>query len=154
MKTKIVALILASLSIANAAEPLKTPNRGRLINAMESPTEFLVNPEKKIEIRFLDKDGKVIAPAGQVVTVSMGDRSNPTKLTFKQDGDKIVSEQTIAVGDNLPLVLQIRAKEGAKAVTQKFNLNFAICPTCKNPEYACSCDHDSSDHHDESDHSH
>jgi hypothetical protein len=141
MKTKIVALILAALGIANAAEALKTPNHGRLIDAVESPTEFLVTPEKKIEIRFLDKAGKVIAPTGQVVTVSMGDRSNPTKLTFKQDGDKIVSEQTIAVGDNLPLVLQIRAKEGAKAVTQKFNLNFVICPTCKNAEYACSCDH-------------
>jgi hypothetical protein len=38
-------------------------------------------------------------------------------------------------------VVQIRAKEGAKAVNEKFNLNLEQCPTCKNKEYACTCAH-------------
>lgn len=155
MKIKIIALIIASLTLANAAEKLKAPNHGRLIEAVNPHAEFLLTPDKKIEIRFLDDSGKVIAPAGQVVTVIMGDRLNPTKLSFTQDGDKLLSNQTIPIGDNLPVVLQIRAKDAAKPVTHKFNLNLAKCPTCGNAEYACSCDHHSSDHsHGGSDHSH
>lgn len=155
MKTKIIALIIASLTFANAAEKLKAPNHGRLIEAVNPHAEFLITPDKKIEIRFLDDLGKVITPTGQVVTVTMGDRLNPTKLSFTQDGDKLLSNQTIPTGDNLPVVLQVRAKDAAKPVTHKFNLNLAKCPTCGNAEYACSCNHDSSDHsHGGSDHSH
>jgi len=139
MKTKIIALIIASLSFATAAEE-KAPNGGRLVAAVTPHAEFLVTADKKIEIRFL-KAGKVIAPGAQVVTVTMGDRANPTKLAFTSDGDKLVSDQIIPEGKELPVVLQIRAKEGEKAVTAKFNLNMSICPECKLNEYACACDH-------------
>ena len=71
----------------------------------------------------------------------MGDRTKPTKLAFAKDGDKLVSDKTIPEGKELPVVLQIRAKAGEKAVTEKFNLNLATCPTCEHLEYACSCDH-------------
>jgi hypothetical protein len=71
-KTKIIALIIASLTFATAAEKIKAPNGGRIINTVTPNAEFLVAPDKKIEIRFLDAAGKVIAPAAQVVTVTMG----------------------------------------------------------------------------------
>ncbi len=47
----------------------------------------------------------------------------------------------ILKGKELPVVLQIRAKEGDKAITAKFNLNMANCPECSHAEYACTCDH-------------
>ena len=141
MKTRLIALIIASLTFANAAEKIKAPNGGRIVDAVTPHAEFLVTTDKKIEIRFLDDTGKVIAPADQVVTVTMGDRAAPTKLTFAKDGDKLVSDKAIPEGKELPVVLQIRAKEGEKAVTEKFNLNMAICPECKFAEYACTCDH-------------
>jgi hypothetical protein len=141
MKTKIIALIIASLTFATAAEKIKAPNGGRIIDTVTPHAEFLVTPDKKIEIRFLDEAGKVIAPAAQVVTVTMGDRAAPTKLAFTKDGDKLISDKTIPDGKELPVVLQIRAKEGEKPVTEKFNLNLAKCPTCSNAEYACACDH-------------
>jgi len=47
----------------------------------------------------------------------------------------------IPEGENLPTVVQIKANPDAKAVTEKFNLNLAQCPTCKNKEYACTCEH-------------
>ncbi|MEO8615949.1 MAG: hypothetical protein ABI600_12470, partial [Luteolibacter sp.] len=81
MKTKVLALIIASLTFANAAEKIKAPNGGRIIEAVTPHAEFLVTPEKKVEIRFLEA-GKVIAPGSQVVTVTTGDRANPTKLAF------------------------------------------------------------------------
>ena len=141
MKTKIIALVIASLSFATAAEKIKAPNGGRIINTVTPNAEFLVTPEKKVEVRFLDAAGKVIAPAAQVVTVTMGDRAAPTKLAFAKDGDKLVSDKVIPEGKELPVVLQIKTTPDAKAVTAKFNLNLSICPTCKNAEYACTCDH-------------
>ncbi len=141
MKTKIIALIIASLTFANAAEKIKAPNGGRIIDTVTPNAEFFVTPEKKVEVRFLDDAGKVIAPAAQVVTVTMGDRSAPTKLAFTKDGDKLVSDKTIPEGKDLPVVVQIKATPDAKSVTEKFNLNLAKCPTCSNAEYACTCEH-------------
>lgn len=142
MKTKIIALIIASLTFASAAQPekMKSPNGGRIISTVTPNAEFLVTPENKVEVRFLEA-GKVIAPATQVVTVTMGDRTAPTKLAFTKDGDKLVSDKAVPEGKNLPVVVQIKATPDAKAVTEKFNLNLAKCPTCSNAEYACSCEH-------------
>ena len=108
------------------------PTGGKLITEVEPHVEFFVNKDKKVEIRFIDDDMKV---------VTLGDRSAPTKLSFTKDGDKLVSDKAIPEGADLPTVVQIREKEGAKAVTEKFNLNLAQCPTCKNKEYACTCAH-------------
>ena len=144
MKTRIIAIaaLAAGLTFGHAAEKIKAPNGGRIIETVEPHAEFLITAEKKIEIRFLDDSGKVVAPGAQVVTVTMGDRANPTKLAFAKDGDKLVSDKTIPDGKELPVVLQIRAKEGEKASTAKFSLNLAKCATCEHAEYACSCAHD------------
>ena len=117
------------------------PTGGRLITRVEPHVEFFVNAEKKVELRFIDDDMKVVATATQVVTVVLGDRSAPTKLSFTQVGDKLVSDKTIPEGNDFPTVVQIRENEGAKPVNEKFNLNLNDCPTCKNREYACVCDH-------------
>ncbi len=143
MKTKIatIAALVASLAFATAAEKIKAPNGGRIIDTVTPNAEFLVTTDKKVEVRFLDETGKVIAPDVQTVTVVMGDRAAPTKLAFAKDGDKLVSDKVIPDGKELPVVLQIKTTPDAKAVTEKFNLNLAKCPTCSNAEYACTCDH-------------
>jgi hypothetical protein len=144
MKHKLIALtvLLMTLTFANSAEKIKAPNGGRIIDSVEPHAELVVTADKKIEIRFLDAAGKVVAPAAQVVTVTMGDRANPTKLAFTKDGDKLVSDKVIPDGKGHPVVLQIRAKEGEKASTAKFTLNLAKCATCEHAEYACTCIHD------------
>lgn len=122
------------------------PTGGRLITEVEPHAEFFVNKDKKVEVRFVDDDNKVVAPGEQVVTVTLGDRSAPTKLSFSKDGDKLISDKVIPEGNDLPTVVQVREKEGAKAVTEKFNLNLEQCPTCKYKEYACTCEHGEHDH--------
>ncbi|MHB1080315.1 MAG: hypothetical protein ACYC67_12985 [Prosthecobacter sp.] len=117
------------------------PNGGKLITEVEPHVEFFVNKDKKVEIRFINDDNKVVAPGEQVISVTLGDRSAPTKLSFAKEGDKLISDKAIPEGNDLPTVVQIRAKEGAKAVNEKFNLNLEQCPTCKNKEYACTCAH-------------
>ena len=147
MKTKIIALIIASLTFASAAEIIKAPNGGRIIETVSPHAEFLITADKKIEIRFLDEAGKTIAPAAQIVTVTMGDRSAPTKLAFTKDGDKLVSDKVIPDGKLLPLVLQIKTTPEAKTITTKFNLDLSTCPECKLTEYACTCDHGAGEKH-------
>ena len=117
------------------------PTGGKLITEVEPHVEFFVNKDKKVEIRFIDDDMKVVAPGAQVISVTLGDRSAPTKLSFTKDGDKLISDKAVPEGNDLPTVVQIREKEGAKAVTEKFNLNLEQCPTCKNKEYACTWAH-------------
>jgi hypothetical protein len=118
------------------------PTGGKLITGVEPNAEFFVNKDKKVEIRFVDKANKVIAPGAQVVSVILGDRTKPVKLTFTRDGDSLVSDGAVPEGNDHPTVVQIKTDEAAKAVTAKFNLNLTKCPTCPNSEYACVCDHD------------
>ncbi len=150
MKTKLLTtlLTLALAFTASAADKDKHeheakagPTGGRLITEVEPHVEFFVNKDKKVEIRFINDDMKVVAPGAQVISVTVGDRSAPTKLSFTKDGDKLVSDKTVPEGNDLPTVVQIRAKEGDKAINEKFNLNLSDCPTCKNKEYACTCAH-------------
>jgi hypothetical protein len=163
MKTKLLSLslALAAFTFANAADKkahdhdhdhaaMAGPTGGRVIHEVEPHAEFFINKDKKVEIRFLSDDNKVVAPGEQVVTVTLGDRKAPSKLAFIKDGDKLISDKAIPEGNDLPTVVQIRQKEGAKAVTEKFNLNLEQCPTCKYKEYACICDHA----HDHADHDH
>jgi hypothetical protein len=118
------------------------PTGGKLITEVEPHVEFFVNAEKKVEIRFISDDMKVVAPAEQVITVILGDRTAPTTLTFTKDGDKLISDKAVPEGNDLPTVVQIKTTPDAKTVNEKFNLNLAQCPTCANKEYACTCAHD------------
>lgn len=53
----------------------------------------------------------------------------------------LISDKAVPEGNDLPTVVQIKATPDAKAVTEKFNLNLAQCPTCENKEYACTWAH-------------
>ena len=151
---KSTLLTLAALGLAltvGAAEKEKDdhdhdhakagPTGGKLITKVEPHAEFFVNKDNKVEIRFVDDDMKVIAPGEQVVTVTLGDRSAPTKLSFIKEGNKLISDKVIPEGNNLPTVVQIKTTADAKSVIEKFNLNLADCQECKHMEYACTCDH-------------
>lgn len=152
MKKQIITtLFTAILAITvNAAEKDKHdheheakagPNGGKLITEVEPHVEFFVNKDKKVEIRFIDDDMKVVAPGEQVISVILGDRAAPTKLSFTKDGDKLISDKAVPEGNDLPTVVQIKTAPDAKAVMEKFNLNLSDCPTCEHAEYACTCAH-------------
>lgn len=117
------------------------PNGGRVITKVEPHAEFFVTADRKVQITFLGDDGKAVAPADQVVMVTTGDRSAPTKLTFTKSGNSLVSNAALPEGNNLPTVVQIKSAPDAKAVTEKFNLDLSKCSTCSNAEYACTCEH-------------
>ncbi len=124
------------------------PNGGRLLTEGEPHLEFLVTNDKKVKLTFLDENKKAVPVGDKKVSVTLGDRSNPTKLTFPEGADPLVSENTIPEGNDYPVVVQILASADAKPLFEKFNLNMEDCPTCDYLEYACTCDH-AHDHGDE-----
>ena len=117
------------------------PNKGRLITSVTPHAEFFVTAERKIQITFVGEDGKPVAPAAQVVTVTAGDRSAPTKLTFTQTGNVLLSDAALPGGNKFPTVVQIKTTPDSKPTYARFTLNTAICGECKNAEYACVCGH-------------
>lgn len=149
MKTKTIhllaALILALPAFAgdnhDHAKKEAGPNGGKILTAVEPHAEFFVTSDRKVQITFLDDNGKAIAPAAQTVTVTAGERSAPTKLTFAKSGNVLISDKSLPEGTAFPAVVQIKLTPEAKAVVEKFNLNLAKCPECKLAEYACTCAH-------------
>jgi len=159
MKTKSFALVLTLASVAlcssvtaadtkPAADPGHThekrtagPNRGRVITGITPRAEFFVTPDRKVQITFLGKDDAVIAPAAQVVTVTAGDRSAPTKLTFARQGDVLLSTTALPAGNDFPVVVEITSSPGSPNAVEKFYFDSSQCGECKNAEYACICAH-------------
>ena len=117
------------------------PTGGRLLVEVEPHMEFLVNPvTKKVEVRFVGDANIVLPPNGQEVAVTIGVGTSATVLTFTKDGDKLVSDTAIPEGDNLPTLVQFRAKPGESQVTaDKFTLSLTLCPAGRHPQYACTC---------------
>lgn len=115
------------------------PNGGRLLTALEPHAEFLVLPDRRVQITFLDAQDKPVAPGNQIVVVTAGERSAPTKLTFALDGAVLRSNGPLPAGNDFPTVVQIKVNPAGRFVTEKFNLNLSVCPDCKHAEYACIC---------------
>jgi len=78
------------------------PNGGRIIATVHPRAEFFVTADRKVQITFLDAAGQAIAPAEQVVTVTTGDRSAPTKLTFAKTGNTLLSTAALPAGNCRP----------------------------------------------------
>ncbi|MCH6256152.1 hypothetical protein MLD52_06305 [Puniceicoccaceae bacterium K14] len=117
------------------------PNGGRVINKGGVTCEFLLTDDRFIEIRFLDEDGAIVKPSGQVITVVGGDRSAPTELVFEDKGDAMVSSASFPEGKALPLVLEIRQTKDSDPVRERIRLATHSCGSCDYLEYACVCGH-------------
>lgn len=150
MKLRLIALpLLTALAFAlptTAAEHTHEkkeagPNGGRLLTAIDPHAEFFVTADRKVQITFLDAADQPVAPSGQVVTVTTGDRAAPTRLSFTRAGNVLLSDAALPEGNNLPTVVQIKVSPDAPTVTERFNVDLSICGGCNHAEYACTCDH-------------
>jgi hypothetical protein len=140
--TLLAAIALGMGAVAHAKEKkVAGPNGGRILAGLEPRAEFFVMADRKVKITFLNKDGKPVAPADQVVNVTAGDRSAPTRLTFVKSDGVLVSNAALPAGNDFPTVVQIKPAPDGKTVVERFNLDLSICDECKKAEYACICDH-------------
>lgn len=117
------------------------PNGGRILRSIEPHAEFFVTADRKVQLTFVDDEGKAIAPAGQIVIVTTGERSAPVKMTFANNDNVLVSDQSVPLGNNFPVVVQVKTGPDSKPLVEKFTLNLSKCPVCNLSEYACICEH-------------
>ena len=137
----LTAIVFTTITLQAHENILPGPNGGRLLTTTQPHAEFLVTPERKVQITFVGEDGKPIPAAAEVVTITTGDRSAPVKLTFSKVNGPLLSNETLPEGNNFPVVVQIKPTPEAKAALAKFTLNVTPCPGCQKPEYACTCSH-------------
>jgi len=144
MLKKLLLVIAASAALTSASAHEKKvagPNGGRLITSVSPRVEFFVTTDRKVQLTFVDDAGKAIAPDGQTATITSGDRSAPTTLTFSRQGDVLVSHAPLPEGRVVPTVVQLTPAPGARPVVERINVNLAVCSECKHAEYACICGH-------------
>ncbi|YCM44642.1 hypothetical protein V2O64_01225 [Verrucomicrobiaceae bacterium 227] len=139
---------------AHSEHAVKGPNNGRMIMEVDPHAEFFVTKDRKVQITFVDDDGKMVPLEAQKVTIVCGDRSKPTILKMVEKDGKLVSSNDLPAGNDFPTVVSIKATPGAKTVREKFNLNMNDCPTCDFAEYNCTCDHGDEEGDDHKDHDH
>lgn len=140
---------------AEVVKVLVAPNGGRLIQSVMPNFEFFATEERKVQLTFLDGEGRIIEPTSMKISVISGSRANPLSLTFVREGQMLISEQTLPVGDNLPIILRIKEFPTSKPIWERFHLRLSPCPSCGHAEYACVCEHENehSDHVHEDEHS-
>lgn len=134
-----VVALFAGLQLAQAAPPAGGPTGGRLLES--SPrAEFLVNAERKIEIRFLDEQLKAVPVAGKSVSIIAEASAGKVKLEVEPKGDALVTTTPLPEGDGYNVVVQIRATADAKPQNFRVPLHLENCGGCKRAEYACTCE--------------
>jgi hypothetical protein len=69
------------------------PNGGRILTTIEPHAEFFVTADRKVQITFVNDEGKAIGPAEQIVIVTTGERSAPVKMTFATSSFLIKASQ-------------------------------------------------------------
>jgi hypothetical protein len=143
---KYLLLLLPLLALAagpghDHARKVAGPNGGRVLTAVEPHAEFLVLPDRRLQITFLDDQGRPRPAESQEVVVVAGERAAPTRLLFSRSGGAFVSDGPLPAGNRVPTVVQIRPAAGAKVVNERFNVDTSNCPGCKLAEYACTCTH-------------
>ncbi len=116
-------------------------NGGRILTCVEPHLEFFVTKDRKVKITAVDDAGNAVPLGGQSVTVTGGSRTNPTRMSFTKEGDSLISDKAFPEGNNLPVIVQIKAVPDAKTAIEKFTLNLSDCPSCAHAEYACTCTH-------------
>jgi hypothetical protein len=128
MKNKLVTLaaVAAFAASAFAHERITLGPKGGRVIFLDSTTipnvEFVVNKDGRAEIALLDKDRKPIALAEQSVTVTGGPRASTTKLKVEKQGDIFVTDP-VPAGAPYTVVMQIKEKPDAKALTARVNYN-------------------------------
>jgi hypothetical protein len=117
------------------------PNGGRLITIVDPQLEFLLTPERFVQITFLSDDGEVVPVGDQVVSAVGGNRSAPTKVQFVKKEGRLISTEALPEMKSMPIILQIKVTPDAKSVREAFYLNLGGCGSCDFQEYACICGH-------------
>ncbi len=137
---KTILLSLLSIGALVAAEPAKSAAAARPGRALEAPgvrADFLVQPDRKATVTFVDEAGKPVARGDRTVTVKVDGKD----VAMEAQANGFITKEPLQAKEPAPIVVQIRAKADAKPANFRVTLNTSLCGECKRPEYGCICDH-------------
>ena len=138
MKTLLLSLFsIGVLVAAEAAKPATEPRPGRALEAPGVRADFLIQPDRKATVTFVDEAGKPVARGDRTVTVKVDGKD----VALEAQANGFITKEPLQAKEPAPIVVQVRAKADAKPANFRITLNTAICAECKRPEYGCICDH-------------
>jgi hypothetical protein len=120
------------------SSPAKNP--GRVLQLRDgSRAIFLVQPDRKVHIRFESADSKPQAAMGREAQIIANPPSGKKTLKFELKDEKWVSSEALPEGNKYLVVLQLKNPNEAKPENHRIQLDLEPCGSCKIPEYACTC---------------
>ena len=143
MKTRTLlslAVALCAAALVHAGKIVGGPAGGRLLETEPARAEFVVNAERKAEIRFYDAALKPAAPVTQAVTVTAEPAAGRVKLELVKTEFGFATPEALPAGEPYRVVVQVRATPEAKPQNFRLDLNLAHCGGCDRAEYACTCE--------------
>lgn len=143
-----MSLSLAAVvsTTAFAAKPIAGPKGGKILTSAAPHVEFFIQPDRTVSISFYDADLKPSKLAGQEVTAIAEAKSGKVSLSFKNQGDALISNSPLPEGDGYRIVVQVRDTAGARPKNYRVEFHDENCETCKRAEYACICEDAGSEH--------
>ena len=137
---KILILSLFSIGVLVAAEPAKSVadvQPGRRLEAPGLSAQFVIQPDRKAIVSFVDLVGKPVARGERAVTLKVDGKD----VVLEPQPNGFITKDPLQAKEPAPIVVQIRASAVAKPTNFRLTLNTALCGECKRQEYGCTCAH-------------
>jgi hypothetical protein len=137
---KILLLSLFSIGALIAAEPAKPAadvQPGRRLEAPGLSAQFVIQPDRKAIVSFVDLVGKPVARGERTVIVKVDGKD----IALEPQPNGFITKESLQSREPAPIVVQIRASAIAKPTNFRLTLNTALCGECKRQEYGCTCAH-------------
>ena len=137
---KSLFLSLLSIGVLVAAEPAKSAadiQPGRRLDAPELRAQFVIQPDRKASVSFVDEAGKPVARGERTVIVKVDGKD----IALEPQPNGFITKDPLQAKEPAPIVVQIRTSAVAKPTNFRLTLNTSLCGECKRQEYGCTCAH-------------
>ena len=137
---KILILSLFSIGALIAAEPAKSAadvQPGRRLEAPGLSAQFVIQPDRKAAVSFVDLVGKPVARGERTVTLKVDGKD----VVLEPQPNGFITKEPLQAKEPAAIVVQVRAAADAKPTNFRLTLNTALCGECKRQEYGCTCAH-------------
>ena len=137
---KILILSLFSIGVLVAAEPAKSVadvQPGRRLEAPGLSAQFVIQPDRKASVSFVDEAGKPVARGERTVIVKVDGKD----VVLEPQPNGFITKEPLQAKEPAAIVVQVRAAADAKPTNFRLTLNTALCGECKRQEYGCTCAH-------------
>ena len=138
MKTLLLSLFsIGALIAAEPAKPAADIQPGRRLDAPELRAQFVIQPDRKASVSFVDEAGKPVARGERTVIVKVDGKD----VALEPQLNGFITKDPLQPKEPAPIVVQIRASAVAKPTNFRLTLNTSLCGECKRQEYGCTCAH-------------